>query len=204
MPPNAVDGGSDDSPRSPRGRFRRLNLRCRAGRPFSGRCAGTADSGGTAHAAAGGEKIWHEAACALRGRPQSVKLARDFARETLAAWGLPDLCDDVTWVISELVTNALNHGLPHSSQARWARPIRLCLTMQLAQVLCTVSDPGRARRCSVNRTTGAKAAGGCRWLTPAATGGAGTRWTVAARSSGPHSASMAEQRAELSCRGGPS
>ena len=87
-------------------------------------------------------KIWHEAACSLRGRPESVKLARDFARETLSAWGLSDLCDDVTWVISELVTNALNHGLPHSSRARWARPIRLCLTMQLAHVLCMVSDPG--------------------------------------------------------------
>jgi anti-sigma regulatory factor (Ser/Thr protein kinase) len=87
-------------------------------------------------------KIWDEVACSLRGRPESVRLARNFARETLAAWGLSELCDDVTWVISELVTNALNHGLPHSSRARWARPIRLCLTMQLAHVLCMVSDPG--------------------------------------------------------------
>ncbi len=87
-------------------------------------------------------KIWEEAACSLRGRPESVRLARDFARETLAAWGLSALCDDVTWVISELVTNALNHGLPHAARTRWARPIRLCLTMQLAHVLCMVSDPG--------------------------------------------------------------
>ena len=105
-------------------------------------CSGTVEFVGTAHAAAGGEKIWHEAACALRGRPQSVKLARDFARETLTAWGLADLCDDVTRVLSELVTNALTHGLPRSSQASWARPIRVCLSMQLAQVVCTVSDPG--------------------------------------------------------------
>ncbi len=87
-------------------------------------------------------KFWDEAACSLRGRPESVRLARDFARETLTGWGLSDLCDDVNWVISELVTNALNHGLADSSRARWARPIRLCLALQLAHVLCIVSDPG--------------------------------------------------------------
>ncbi len=101
-----------------------------------------ADSVGTANAAAGGETIWNEAACALRGRPQSVKLARDFARETLAAWGLADLCDDVTRVLSELVTNALTHGLPRSSQASWARPIQVRLSMRPTQVVCTVSDQG--------------------------------------------------------------
>ncbi|MGE5290173.1 MAG: ATP-binding protein [Micromonosporaceae bacterium] len=87
-------------------------------------------------------KIWDEAACALRGRPESVKLARGFARETLESWGMSGLCDDVAWVISELVTNALNHGLPKDSRGRWARPIQVCLTMQLAHVLCMVSDPG--------------------------------------------------------------
>lgn len=91
----------------------------------------------------GGGKGWNEAACALRGRPESVKLARDFSRETLTGWGLASLCDDVTWVIAELVTNALSHGLRHSSRSRWARPIRVCLTVQLAHVLCIVSDPGK-------------------------------------------------------------
>jgi anti-sigma regulatory factor (Ser/Thr protein kinase) len=87
-------------------------------------------------------RICDEAACALRGRPESVKLARDFARETLAAWSVDGLCDDVARVISELVTNALNHGLESGSRARWARPIRVCLTVQPSHVLCTVSDPG--------------------------------------------------------------
>jgi anti-sigma regulatory factor (Ser/Thr protein kinase) len=119
------------------------------GAVFDGRAGGAApvgllaaDAADIATDAVTRGKIWDEAACALRGRPESVRLARDFARETLAAWGLSDLCDDVTWVISELVTNALNHGLPHSSRTRWARPIRLSLTMQLAHVLCMVSDPG--------------------------------------------------------------
>jgi anti-sigma regulatory factor (Ser/Thr protein kinase) len=87
-------------------------------------------------------KVWDEAVCALRGRPESVKLARDFARETLGAWGLYSLGDDVAWVISELVTNALNHGLQHAARGRWSRPIQVRLTMQLAHVLCMVSDPG--------------------------------------------------------------
>jgi anti-sigma regulatory factor (Ser/Thr protein kinase) len=119
------------------------------GAVFDGRAGGgpatgvlAADAADIAAEALAHGKIWDEAACSLRGRRESVRLARDFTRETLAAWGLPDLCDDVTWVISELVTNALNHGLPHSSRTRWARPIRLCLTMQLAHVLCMVSDPG--------------------------------------------------------------
>jgi anti-sigma regulatory factor (Ser/Thr protein kinase) len=87
-----------------------------------------------------------DAVCALRGRPESVKLARDFARETLQAWGLAWLCDDVATVVSELVTNALNHGmscgLPPAALSPWARPIQLTLTAQLAHVLCQVRDPG--------------------------------------------------------------
>jgi len=86
--------------------------------------------------------MWDEAACALRGRPESVRFARDFARETLTTWSLPELCGEVIGVISELVTNALNHGLPQSSRTGWARPIRVCLTLQPVQVLCLVSDPG--------------------------------------------------------------
>ena len=86
--------------------------------------------------------MWDEAACALRGRPESVRLARAFARETLAIWGRSELCDDVTWVVSELVTNALKHGLPQSAGANWARPVRLCLALHPAHVLCSVSDPG--------------------------------------------------------------
>lgn len=93
-------------------------------------------------AAGGGAGLWDEATCALRGRPESVKLARDFARETLQAWGLPGLSDDVASVISELVTNALNHGLPHSARGRWARPIQLTLTARPLQLLCLVRDPG--------------------------------------------------------------
>jgi len=114
----------------------------RADSPLGVLTAGIAASERTPGVADSQLAIREEAACALRGRPESVKLARAFAGETLTAWGLPGLCEDVTWVISELVTNALHHGLAHSARARWARPIRLRLTMQLAHVLCVVADPG--------------------------------------------------------------
>jgi len=37
-------------------------------------------------------------------------LARDFTRETLAAWGYQGAHDDVVLAVSELVTNAVRHG----------------------------------------------------------------------------------------------
>jgi anti-sigma regulatory factor (Ser/Thr protein kinase) len=91
---------------------------------------------------AGRPMTWDEACCALRGRPESVKLARDFARETLQSWGLRGMCDDVISVISELVTNALNHGLARCGSSRQGRPIRLTLTTRSGFLLCTVTDPG--------------------------------------------------------------
>lgn len=114
----------------------------RAGSPVGVLAPGIAESGNTPDVVVGRARMWEKAGCGLRGRPESVKLARAFAREILTGWGLPGLCDDVTWVISELVTNALSHGLARSALARWARPIQLCLTIQLAHVVCTVSDPG--------------------------------------------------------------
>ncbi|WP_165986357.1 ATP-binding protein [Streptomyces sp. YIM 98790] len=47
----------------------------------------------------------------LPGRLESVRTARDFARTTLEGWKLPDRWDAVGLVVSELVTNALRHGV---------------------------------------------------------------------------------------------
>jgi anti-sigma regulatory factor (Ser/Thr protein kinase) len=41
---------------------------------------------------------------------QSLQPARDFVRQTLAQWGLPDITDDVSLVVTELVTNAITHA----------------------------------------------------------------------------------------------
>lgn len=41
----------------------------------------------------------------------SPGLARDFTHQTLHAWELRGLVDDACVIVSELVTNALRHGL---------------------------------------------------------------------------------------------
>jgi len=52
------------------------------------------------------------ATCGLHPVPEAVKTGRDFTRSVLLDWGLPDLVDVAGLVISELVTNALRHGVP--------------------------------------------------------------------------------------------
>ena len=78
----------------------------------------------------------------LRSDLASPRIARDFARTTLADWTLCPLAEDTTVVVSELVTNALRHGLrgaPHSTQA-W--PIQLVLLRHDRRLLTAVTDPG--------------------------------------------------------------
>lgn len=57
------------------------------------------------------QALANERTCGLAGHLGSVHEARDFARTTVCGWGLAGLCDDVTAVVSELVTNALRYGL---------------------------------------------------------------------------------------------
>ncbi|MDQ2874239.1 MAG: ATP-binding protein, partial [Actinomycetota bacterium] len=40
----------------------------------------------------------------------AVRAARAFTRATLQDWELADRCDDITLVVSELLTNALEHA----------------------------------------------------------------------------------------------
>ncbi|MFP8961317.1 SpoIIE family protein phosphatase [Streptomyces nanhaiensis] len=51
----------------------------------------------------------------LPAEPRSVARARDLARRQLAAWELDDLTDTTELLVSELVTNALRHGVGISS-----------------------------------------------------------------------------------------
>lgn len=91
-------------------------------------------------------------ACALHPQPESVKVARDFAKATLRSWGMAELVDDLGLVVSELVTNALRHGVPcgvdgqpdgsrSSGGSDHVRPIQLSLQRNGTQVVCAVSDP---------------------------------------------------------------
>ncbi|MBF8185056.1 ATP-binding protein [Nonomuraea sp. K274] len=52
-----------------------------------------------------GEACWD-----LPAVPESVGTARRLVREALAAWGLSALAEDMTMVVSEVVTNAVVHA----------------------------------------------------------------------------------------------
>ncbi|PRY02589.1 anti-sigma regulatory factor (Ser/Thr protein kinase) [Allonocardiopsis opalescens] len=89
------------------------------------------------------------ASCPLRPVLESVKTARGFTADTLRRWGLSHLSDDLTLVVSELVTNALRHGVGLERGTRsgplaapvLGRPIELSLLREDSQVMCTVRDP---------------------------------------------------------------
>src|SRR6266487_3134205 len=73
--------------------------------------------------------------------PESVKAARAFTDTTLRRWGVADLVNDVGVVVSELLTNALRHGVPPRARNSSRPPIRLGLLHPGTCVLCAVSDP---------------------------------------------------------------
>ena len=82
----------------------------------------------------------------LAPHPESVRDARDFTRATLCGWGMAAVCDDAELVVSELVTNALRHGLSGSGAPGpyGSGPvIGLRLMIQAPHLLCMVTDPSR-------------------------------------------------------------
>jgi hypothetical protein len=82
------------------------------------------------------------AACGLTPRPESVKMAREFTGSVLRAWGLASLTDVAELVISELVTNALRHGLEPGQAITEDCPVRLQLLDQDPYLMCQITDPG--------------------------------------------------------------
>ena len=81
--------------------------------------------------------------CALPARYEAVREARQFTRKTLDQWDLGDRFDDVCLVVSELVTNALRHGLPADTPRPTAPdlPVRLHLMRWTERLVCAVRDP---------------------------------------------------------------
>jgi anti-sigma regulatory factor (Ser/Thr protein kinase) len=75
--------------------------------------------------------------------PRPARAARDFAIATLQRWGAAERTEDVAVVVSELVTNALRHALPDSSETQPRSLIRLALLQPGPCVLCAVADPSR-------------------------------------------------------------
>ncbi|ARF58543.1 ATP-binding protein [Streptomyces gilvosporeus] len=104
-----------------------------------------------------GDKTWWMpgpngfAACALSPSARAVGEARHFTRRTLQGWRMcPRVADDATTVVSELVTNALRHGVADARTEDGDRLMALdilcgawlALTRQDGSVLCAVSDSG--------------------------------------------------------------
>ncbi|MEU9609523.1 ATP-binding protein [Streptomyces sp. NPDC048057] len=85
------------------------------------------------------------ASCSLPGRHEAVRAARQFASATLRDWELQERYDDVTLVVSELVTNALRHALPdepaHETYERYDSPVRLHLMRWPGRLVIAVRDP---------------------------------------------------------------
>jgi histidine kinase-like protein len=81
------------------------------------------------------------AVCALRPTSTSSRQAREFTTTTLCSWGLDDLVDDAVVIISELVTNAVRHGVPPYAATAGDAPIKLSLVRQGPFVVLIVSDP---------------------------------------------------------------
>ena len=61
---------------------------------------------------------------------------------TLRRWGLAGLCDQAELVVSELVTNAIRHGLVSARRIIEEYPVGLRLLAQDSFVTCMVTDPG--------------------------------------------------------------
>jgi anti-sigma regulatory factor (Ser/Thr protein kinase) len=81
-------------------------------------------------------------------QPEDIRNARQFVREMLAAWGLPDLSDDAEMITAELVVNAIRHGLrtaPPRTTSRAARgelsALRLCMLRRQGEIMMAVVDP---------------------------------------------------------------
>jgi anti-sigma regulatory factor (Ser/Thr protein kinase) len=87
--------------------------------------------------------VSNAASCALPARYEAVREARQFTRGTLDQWEIGDRFDDVCLVVSELVTNALRHGLAAHAPRVPGRepPVRLHLMRWTERLICAVRDP---------------------------------------------------------------
>jgi len=84
----------------------------------------------------------------LSPAPEEARSARLFVRELLARWGLADLADDAELITTELVVNAVRHGLRAAPAVASAgvspqgRPLmRLCVLRRIGEVMLAVTDP---------------------------------------------------------------
>jgi hypothetical protein len=73
--------------------------------------------------------------------PGSISAARRFASLTMRRWGVADRESDIAVVVSELLSNAVRHGLQTLEPGDRSRPVRLGLLHAGPSVMCAVADP---------------------------------------------------------------
>jgi len=81
------------------------------------------------------------ATCTLSPSPESVKVGRNFTRLTLQDWGMSALTDAAELVVSELLTNALQHGILAAAELGEPPVVRVRLLAPEPFVICMVTDP---------------------------------------------------------------
>ncbi|HEY1644430.1 MAG TPA: ATP-binding protein [Streptosporangiaceae bacterium] len=74
----------------------------------------------------------------------SISAARRFASLTMRRWGVTDREADIAVVVSEMLSNAVRHGLQQGLGDQ-DRPIRLGLLHAGPSVMCAVADPSDQR-----------------------------------------------------------
>ena len=95
--------------------------------------------------------VWHT----LPGDLSAVREARTLVQQVLAGWQVDEISDDVALVASELVANAVRHGMQlEQSRIRIAAQIpdhpvieadgvRISLVSTGSHVICSVTDPSQ-------------------------------------------------------------
>ncbi|MGW3622883.1 ATP-binding protein [Streptomyces sp. NPDC000880] len=81
------------------------------------------------------------AACGLDGQLRNAPQARHFVAATLNGWALHTLVPDTAVVVSELVTNAVQHALDPASPDDGDYPVWLGIFLHPGYLVCAVTDP---------------------------------------------------------------
>jgi len=86
------------------------------------------------------------ASCPLDPGATASGAARDFTNQILGSWGLLVLAQDAAVIVSELVTNALCHGVRDANGPAHDGPahdrVELILLCRAGEMVCAVTDPG--------------------------------------------------------------
>lgn len=71
---------------------------------------------------------------------ESAKLARDFTRDTLRDWQLDALVQEAVIIASELVTNAIRHGVCPAAGSTDNARVELAWQRHAGRLICVVKD----------------------------------------------------------------